>query len=72
MACDSLAHELATRGHRLFCHSPYRDEPPRPRDVIAEQWRKEAALYEAKATALRLRADRLDAGDETAREGTLA
>lgn len=72
MVCDSLAWELALRGHRPRCHSVYAKEPPQPRDIIATQFREAALRHEAKAVALGLRTDRLEAGDETAREGELA
>lgn len=72
MLCDSLGSELAIRGHRPRCSSPYAKEPSQPREVIIKQFRDAAMLHEAQAVVLRLRADRLEAGDETAREGELA
>ena len=57
MMCDSLGFELAARGHRKGCRSPYANEPPRPPPPPAEQ----AKSRRDEARRLREQADRLEA-----------
>lgn len=58
MQCDSLAWELAERGHREGCRSPYAKEPPRPASEIATRLRERAQALRREAAELEARADR--------------
>jgi len=58
MACDSVGHELAMRGHRKGCRSPYRNEPRRP-----AEWRAKQHLEEAKRLAEKIKQHEQKAAD---------
>jgi len=64
MSCDSLAYELAERGHRPRCYSLYKDEPRRPPEWRAARRREEAAKLREEAARLEAEAADLDAGKE--------
>lgn len=52
MDCDSTGEELADRGHRPRCYSPYAGEPPRPLEWRVAKRREKAAKLREQASAL--------------------
>ena len=76
MGCDSTSEELADRGHRPRCRSPYADEPPRPAEWRAAKKREKAAKLREQAAALEAEAIALEGvkfseGDDVDRTTTV-
>ncbi len=64
MGCDSTGYELADRGHRKGCRSPYANEPPRPPEWRAKKRREEADKLRARIKTLEVEAELLESGRE--------